>query len=224
MKCQLKLEADFSNSALSFVEIVEFSITTSHLSNRFMSEQHQHFGTILRAHGVNGRVSVGALRRGVEPPQVGDVVLVGYSTIGAKSMAITFYAKTARGCILGLDFVTTVEQANSTVEFGIFVDTKPNLDEPKGTNDNENSTVSNGDSDDDNVEGFEVLEWGTGEKIGTVLEWWTMPANDVYLIRTETGELPIPVIDDVVKSVDFKKKRIHIVMIDGLRDIEQKKE
>ena len=69
-----------------------------------------------------------------------------------------------------------------------------------------------------------MLEWGPGEKIGTVMEWWTMPANDVYLIRTETGELPIPVIDDVVKSVDFRKKRIHIVMIDGLRDIEQKKE
>jgi len=46
-----------------------------------------------------------------------------------------------------------------------------------------------------------------------------LPANDVWLVETEKGELPLPYIKDVVKRVDIENKRIEINLIDGLTDL-----
>ena len=47
-----------------------------------------------------------------------------------------------------------------------------------------------------------------------------LPANDVWVMRTDKAEIPLPVIDDVIKSVDIEKKEIRIELMDGLMDLE----
>jgi 16S rRNA processing protein RimM len=41
-------------------------------------------------------------------------------------------------------------------------------------------------------------------------------SNDVYVVQGELGELLIPAIEDVVKSVELEKGRIVVELIPGL--------
>ena len=71
----------------------------------------------------------------------------------------------------------------------------------------------------DDVIDCQVFDAHSGELIGKVIEVWTMPANDVWLTETSKGNLPIPVIDDIILKTDFQAKKIEIFKMDGLMDI-----
>ena len=43
------------------------------------------------------------------------------------------------------------------------------------------------------------------------------PANDVFVVATESGELLLPVIDDVVLDVDIEGGRMTVHLLEGLR-------
>ncbi len=69
--------------------------------------------------------------------------------------------------------------------------------------------------------GLEV--WTTqGELLGNISEILTTESNDVYLVRNAKGEILIPAIEDVVKSVDLDKGQIVIEPIEGLLNLNQK--
>lgn len=71
----------------------------------------------------------------------------------------------------------------------------------------------------DKIIGCLVLDAATGQKIGEVIEVWELPANNVWLAKTDSGDLPIPVIDEVILETDFDRKIIKINVIDGLLDL-----
>ena len=48
---------------------------------------------------------------------------------------------------------------------------------------------------------------------------YILPGNDVWIVETEKGELPIPFVDKVVKIVDLENQRIEIELIDGLEEL-----
>lgn len=56
-----------------------------------------------------------------------------------------------------------------------------------------------------------------GEELGTLSEVIQTGANDVFVIKKEDEELLIPYIDDCVKSVDIKEKKIVVHLLEGLR-------
>ncbi|MFC2068961.1 ribosome maturation factor RimM [Chloroflexota bacterium] len=59
--------------------------------------------------------------------------------------------------------------------------------------------------------------WTThGELIGTVTSILTAANNDNYVVSTKKGEILIPAIEDVVKSIEVERKRIVIEAIKGL--------
>ncbi len=68
-----------------------------------------------------------------------------------------------------------------------------------------------------------VLDVQTDEIIGEISEIWTMPANDVWLVSTSEGDIPLPVIPDVIKSVDLEERVIKVFLIDGLLELMNKK-
>lgn len=57
----------------------------------------------------------------------------------------------------------------------------------------------------------------SGECLGTVEDVLCMPASDVYVVRGDGGELLLPVIDDVILSVDIDGGKITVHLLDGLR-------
>ena len=55
--------------------------------------------------------------------------------------------------------------------------------------------------------------------LGTIKEIMSPGANDVWIVeKPNKAELLLPVIDDVIKSVDLDKQEVHIEMMDGLDD------
>jgi 16S rRNA processing protein RimM len=55
------------------------------------------------------------------------------------------------------------------------------------------------------------------ELLGTLTDVLHMPANDVYVVKGEGGEVLLPVIDDVVKEVDIEGGRMLVHLMEGLR-------
>lgn len=58
----------------------------------------------------------------------------------------------------------------------------------------------------------------TGEDIGVVEEILENPANDVYVVQGQKGEVLVPAIGDVVKEIDLQRGVITVDAIPGLMD------
>ena len=63
--------------------------------------------------------------------------------------------------------------------------------------------------------GFDVVT-NTGDSVGELKDVMWLPANDVYVVFNGEKELLIPIVNEVVLSVDYDKKEILIANIDGL--------
>ncbi len=57
-----------------------------------------------------------------------------------------------------------------------------------------------------------------GETLGHITDIMSTAGNDVYIVEGKRGEILIPAIDDVVKSIDLKKGKMVIEAIEGLLD------
>ncbi len=69
--------------------------------------------------------------------------------------------------------------------------------------------------------GLEV--WTTqGELLGNITEVLSAQSNDNYIVKGEGGDILIPAIDDVVKSIDLNQGRITIEAIPGLLSLNQR--
>ena len=54
------------------------------------------------------------------------------------------------------------------------------------------------------------------EKIGIVNDVISLPANDIIIVKKDEKEHLIPLIDDIVKFIDIKNKKIEIIIMPGL--------
>ena len=63
--------------------------------------------------------------------------------------------------------------------------------------------------------GFNVVT-DTAQFVGELKDVMWLPANDVYVVFNGKRELLIPIVPEVVLSVDYEKKEILISSIDGL--------
>ena len=69
--------------------------------------------------------------------------------------------------------------------------------------------------------GLEV--WTTsGERLGTISEIMNTESTDIYVVRHKQGEVLIPAIEDVIKSVDLDEGKMVIEPIEGLLNLNQK--
>ena len=63
--------------------------------------------------------------------------------------------------------------------------------------------------------GFDVVT-DTAKSVGELKDVMWLPANDLYVVFNGVKELLIPIVPEIVLSVDYDKKEIRIVDIDGL--------
>jgi len=66
-----------------------------------------------------------------------------------------------------------------------------------------------------NLIGFNVVT-DAAESVGELKDVMWLPANDVYVVFNGQRELLIPIVPEVVLSVDYEKKEILITKLDGL--------
>jgi 16S rRNA processing protein RimM len=57
-----------------------------------------------------------------------------------------------------------------------------------------------------------------GSRIGTIEEIFSTGAHDIWVVRDSEREVLVPVIEDVVKAMDFAARRVTIEPIPGLLD------
>ena len=69
--------------------------------------------------------------------------------------------------------------------------------------------------------GLEV-ETTQGELLGNITQILPAKSNDIYVVSGDRGEILIPAIEDVVKSIDPNKGRMVIEPIEGLLSLNQK--
>jgi 16S rRNA processing protein RimM len=57
-----------------------------------------------------------------------------------------------------------------------------------------------------------------GARLGVIEEVFSAGANDVWVVRDEDREVLVPVISDVVKTIDLPARRMTITAVPGLLD------
>jgi 16S rRNA processing protein RimM len=60
------------------------------------------------------------------------------------------------------------------------------------------------------------VERDGGEVLGELTEVLATGSNDVYVVKTAGGELLLPALDSVIRSVDLEARVIRVVVPDGL--------
>ena len=65
--------------------------------------------------------------------------------------------------------------------------------------------------------------WTTqGRLVGNITDILTTPSNDNYIVRSANGEILIPAIEDVIKSIDLNAGCLIIEPIEGLLNLNKK--
>ncbi|MES2765850.1 MAG: ribosome maturation factor RimM [Bacteroidota bacterium] len=167
----------------------------------------RYIGTITRGHGIKGDIVVGSLVKDTPALPLGTKISIGFSANFAKEFTVEKSTVTKAGMFLSLKELANVEEAETLKEQGVFVE-EAKIREPE----KEEFFV-------DEIVGCTVIDQKTKEKIGEIIDVWNMPANDVWVVQTERGEIPFPVIDDVIKKIDVKGRRVEVVVIDGLMEL-----
>ena len=71
----------------------------------------------------------------------------------------------------------------------------------------------------DDIVGLKVIDNATGSKLGLIQEVLQTGSNDVYLIKTEEGQIrPIPALAEVINKVDTQKGVMLVTVPEGLWD------
>jgi len=163
-------------------------------------------GTILRTHGTDGSFFVGDASPTLELP-IGTTIKIGYSGQFASSYILKSIRAANRGLLISVEGITTPESAAGLREEGVFIDEAI----LQSVNKNEYFI--------EDIIGCDVIEQSSGKSVGTMSDVWIMPANDVWVVTTSNGDVPLPVIDDVIKNVDIPNKKIEVVLLDGLMEL-----
>lgn len=173
----------------------------------------RYIGAFVRAHGLRGGL---LLRWSPDAPEVefrqGERIYVGYSAQFARPYTVRWSQRVPRGMLIGLEEVTTRAQAELLLEYGVFVE--------------EERVAALQDAGGwalEEILGCWVVEEESGRVLGTVVDVWLLPANDVWVVETETSYLPLPVISEVVRRVDPEGRRIEVRLLPGLLEIAEPK-
>ena len=168
-------------------------------------------GIIVNTKGIAGELTIINVPKNIFMP-VGCPVFIGYSKnfVDKYILSDDFYGQVGR-CSLFLEGVESINGAIPLKEKAVFADEEEILKH------NNNYIFT------EDILGCSVFDIDKDAIIGEIIDVWEMPANNVWLVKTEEGDIPLPVIDDVIKECDFKTKTIKVKMLDGLEEIIIKK-
>ena len=158
-------------------------------------------GRVTRAHGVKGEVAVLPLSQVVSRFEPGSRVQVGEED---ERVLVVAGARPHRGRLLvTFEGVDDREEAQSLQGAYLFV---PVAEAPP---------LPEGEYWTHDLVGSEVVT-DLGRSLGSLVEVITTPANDVWVVRGEEGEVLVPALKDVVAEVDLSARRVVVREVSGL--------
>lgn len=168
----------------------------------------EYLGVISRPIGLDGSF---ALSDAIAIPTTlgpGSVIGIGFSREFVVPYTIETYSHTPTRTVMRVRGICAPEAVQALVERAVYIQTSAIQVEAE-------DRYSIGD-----IVGCAVMfhdEGGARSSLGIVTDVLLLPANDVWEVRTPDGsEVLLPVIDDVVLSVDVVNKVIMVRLIPGL--------
>ncbi len=157
-------------------------------------------GEVLRSHGVRGEFKVYPITHNPHRfEELREVILVKGDI--RKQFRVNSVRVQPDYVFLGLEGITTIEQANSFQGWEVRIERSEVPPLAEGWYYFE-------------LEGMKVFEGSNC--LGTIVQVIQTGANDVYLVKGSKGELCIPALKSVVKNVDVAEKRMEVVLPPGL--------
>jgi len=159
-------------------------------------------GFLRRPHGVRGEILMDVLTDFPERIQPGTPVYVGESH---RPMKIASRRETAKGMLISFEGITIREEVGAFRNQYLFVLA---ADRPP---------LPDGEYYHHQLIGLRVIHDETGEPLGTIREILETGANDVYVVRADTGkEILLPAIPSVRKKVDLARGEMTVHLLPGL--------
>jgi 16S rRNA processing protein RimM len=154
-------------------------------------------GRITTAHGIRGEVKVEPLTDFSERFQRGSRLW-----LGGEPIVVERGRWQARNVILKLSGISSRNQAEALVGKELLAPEAMQLED-------ENVYYLH------DIIGLTVVDV-SGQKLGQLTDVFSTGANDVYVVKSERGELLLPALDDVIHQVDVKAGRIVVEVPEGL--------
>ena len=164
-------------------------------------------GIIVNTKGFKGEMKIINTPKNLFLP-LNFPVFIGYSESLTEEyfLAEDFFGQIGSSTLF-LKGIETKESAILLKEKGIFADKKEILKH------NDNYIFNN------EIIDCSVFDIDKNVIIGNIIDVLELPANNVWIVRTSDGDIPLPVIDDVIKECDFTNNIIKIKMLDGLEEL-----
>ncbi len=159
-------------------------------------------GVVVSAHGLRGEVKVKPLSD-IFDRQIKAVKEVNlYRGLGRKRLEIEGFRRSGNTYIVKFRGIESRDDAESLAGWEVWIEREksPPLEE--------------GEYLFEELKGCSVFS--DGEKLGTVKDILEMPSSHVLVIWTGEKEVLVPFIDEFVKTVDVKGKRIVLTPIEGM--------
>jgi 16S rRNA processing protein RimM len=160
-------------------------------------------GRITRGVGLKGELNVAVLTDSSERFEKLKTVWIGSDESQAVKHGVTAARVARSSVVLKLKGIDSRTAADSLRGHLIFIDSKDVVVPKKGS-----YFIHD-------IVGMSV-EMESGEAIGTVQEVMQLPANDVWVVGGPRGEILIPAIKEVIRSVDVQRRRVVIRPLEGL--------
>jgi len=165
-----------------------------------------YIGAIVNVRGINGELVVQDIPKGIKKISTPVEIEIGFSESFTQTFTLNFWkAQGNKGTAKIADYETP-EAAAIFKEKGIFIQEALLLNE------------SNKDFFENPFQ-YNVVDVNTSQLIGVVIEVWELPANQVFLVKTEKGDLPIPNAPDSVISIDHNLKVINVNLLPGIWEL-----
>jgi 16S rRNA processing protein RimM len=160
---------------------------------------------VARTHGLKGEVSVTPVAGASFSSLAGLEMWFTPPSAEAGASRILSARQGPRGTLVTFDGIDSISAAQSVVGAEVLVRSDAL---PAGWFDEAEEPVAD-------LEGYRVIDSVRGG-IGRITETIVTGANDVWVVEGGYGEVLIPVIDDVVVSVDEASETIEVKLLEGL--------
>ncbi|MFA6571056.1 MAG: ribosome maturation factor RimM [Bacteroidota bacterium] len=167
----------------------------------------QFIGTIAGTKGLKGRMILSDTTADIAGLQPESIVKIGFSENFAKEYTATDYAANAKNAEIQLKEITSKETAGTLKDRGVFTDSQNIIAKSSSS-----YLVSD-------IVGCKAIDYITKEIVGEFVDVWLLPAQDVWVIKTASQEIPVPYHDEFIKKIDLKKRIIEIKFIEGMSEI-----
>lgn len=166
-----------------------------------MQKPYLPLGEIVGTHGVRGEMRFNPWCD--SPEFVKKFKTLYFDSEGKKSIAVKSARVHGNVVLLILDGVDTMEKAQALRSTVLYMSRKDaNLPKNKWFV--------------EDLIGCSVVEDGVGTVYGKITNVQKYPANDVWTVKTENGDVLVPAIKDIIADADFSKNEVRIHAMKGL--------